>query len=370
MNSLYYFIKIAKKNKIMLIAYAAIIVVLTTLISGYYEDNYSKDVLNVGIIKKEESQFGNSLIEYLDKENNVYYYDSQESAELDLYTGFIDGVVEIPADSEKILLETNASPLKTFTDITNSQSIFLQRIVDKYPLYYKAMINAGQLDLQKLSTALNEKAEVHFSVNQNITEKRFNGFAGVYGFVIMMILIKLLGNLNISFNKKNIQIRNQISPKSNYRLKGEIILSQIIIAVLAFLIVTGFILFIIIPGMLKSRSLVYYLLFLFIWTMVVALFSGLINQISKTKSLNDIIGNTLPLIITFLSGSAIPIEFMPDFFQNIAKFSPLFYYNNGITKLSEFNFNIGGELLIIGAFGIAFFLTSLFLSKERKTQTI
>jgi hypothetical protein len=109
-------------------------------------------------VKNEESQFGNSLIEYLDRENNLYYYDSQESAELDFYTRFIDGIVEIPADSEKTLLETEDAALKVSTDITNSQSIFLQRVVNKYPLYYKAMADANRLDLQKLSAALDEKS--------------------------------------------------------------------------------------------------------------------------------------------------------------------------------------------------------------------
>ncbi len=370
MNALHYFIKIAKKNKIMLITYIAILVVFTSLINGSYEDKYSRQALNIGIIKNEESQFGNSLIEYLDKENKIYYYDSQESAELDLYTRIIDGVVEIPAGSEKRLLETNDPPLKIFTDITNTQSIFLQRIANKYPMYYKAMVNSGDLDLQKLSDSLDEKAEVIFSAEQNITEKRFNGFAGVYGFVVMMILIKLLGDLNISFNKKNIRIRNRISSKSSYRLKGEIMLAQILIAVFVFLIVTGFFLTLLFREMLKSQSLAYYLLFIFLWTMVVALFSNLINQISKSKSLNDIIGNALPLIIMFISGSSLPIEFLPGFIQNIAKFSPLFYYNRGIEKISESNFNIGNELLIIGAFGIAFYLASLYLSKERKSETL
>ncbi len=369
MNTLYYFIKIAQKYKLMIIVYVAILIIFTTLIAGSYEDAYSKTTLNIGIVKKEDSQFGNSLIEYLGKENNIYYYDSQESAELDFYTRFIDGIVEIPADSEKTLLETDKSSLKISTDITNSQSVFLQRVVNKYPLYYKAMVNAGKLDLQKLSAALDEKAEVIFSVKQNVTEKRFRGFAGVYGFVIMMILIKLLGDLNISFNKKNIQIRNQISSKSTYRLKGEISLAQIIIAVLVFALVTGFVLLAFFPGMLKSQTLAFYLLILFLWTMVVALLSGLINQISKTKALNAMIGNTLPLIIMFVSGSTLPIELLPDFIQNIAKFSPLFYYNKGILKISESNFDIGGELLIIAAFGVAFYLLSLYLNKERKAET-
>lgn len=82
------------------------------------------------------------------------------------------------------------------------------------------------------------------------------------------------------------------------------------------------------------------------------------------------IANALPVIIMFLSGSVLPIEFMPGFVQNIAKFSPLFYYNRGIVKISESNFDIGTELLIIVAFGVAFYLSALFLSKERKTETL
>lgn len=370
MNTLYYFMKIARKNKIMLIAYIGILVVLTSLVGSTYEDKYSKTTLNVGIIKNEDSKFGNSLIEYLDKENNVYYYDSQGAAELDLYTRFIDGIIEIPVDSEKTLLETNNPPLRIVTDITNSQSMFLQRIANKYPLYYKAMSKAGKPDVKKLSDVLDEKTDIIFSTDQNIAEKKFYGFAGIYGFVMMMILIKLLGDLSISFKKKDILIRNRISSKSNYRLKGEIALAQILIAVLAFLIVTGFFVLVLFRDILKSESLIFYLLIIFLWTMVIALFAGLINQISKSKALNDMIGNALPVILMFISGSVLPIEFMPAFIQKIAKFSPLFYYNKGIAKISESKFDIGSELLIIGVFGIAFYLASLYLSKERKTETL
>ncbi|HQC69156.1 MAG TPA: ABC transporter permease [Clostridia bacterium] len=370
MNTLYYFIKIAQKNKIMIIVYIAILIAFTMMTAGSYEDKYSKTALNIGIVKNEDSQFGNSLIEYLDKENHIYYYDSLEAAELDFYTRFIDGIVEIPKDSEKTLLETNNPALRVSTDVTNSQSIFLQRTVNKYPLYYKAMVNTGQLDLQKLYATLDEKAEVIFSANKPVIEKNFHGFTNVYGFVIMMLLIKLLGDLSISFNKKNIQIRNRISPKSGLRLKGELSLAQIFIAVLVFVFVTGFVLLMFYPGMLKSESLVYYLLILFLWTMVVALFANLINHISKTKNLTAMIGNTVPLVIMFLSGSSLPIEFMPSFMQKVARFSPLFYYNTGIMKITEGNYNISRELLIILAFGTAFFVASLFLSKERKSKTL
>ena len=57
----------------------------TTLIAGSYEDAYSKTRLNIGIVKRRQS-IRNSLIEYLGKENNIYYYDSQESAELILHS--------------------------------------------------------------------------------------------------------------------------------------------------------------------------------------------------------------------------------------------------------------------------------------------
>ena len=370
MNTLHYFIKIAQKNKLMITVYIVILIFFTTLLGGSYEDTYSKSALNIGIIKNEESQFGDSLIEYLDKENNIYYYDSLESAELDFFTRFIDGIVEIPIDSEKTLLETDDSPIRVSTDVTNSQSIILQRIVTKYPLYYKALADTGQLDLQRLSDAMDEKAEVVFSVKQSVIEKKFHGYALVYGFVIMMLLIKLLGDLNISFNKKDIQIRNRISPKSNIRIKGEISLAQIIISFLVFALVTGFVIILFFPGMLKSESLPAYLLILFLWTMVISLLSSLVNQIAKTKALNAMIGNTLPIIIMFVSGSTIPVEYMPDILQKVAKFSPLFYYNKGILKISESNFDIGGELLIIAAFGAAFYLMSLYLNKERKAETL
>ena len=354
----------------MIIVYLAIITVFSILSADAHDDRYAKTALNIGIVKKEESTFSNSLSEYLGKDNIIYYYDSLQMAELDLYTGFIDGIIEIPAGAEKMLLETDNPPLKVVVDISNSQSIFLHRIAAKYPLYYKAMINSEELDLQKLSKALDEKTDIVFTIKQSNVEKSFYGFAGVYSFVVMMILIKLLGDLNISFNKKNIQIRNRISAKSSYHLKGELVLAQIMIAVITFIVVNGIFLFVMYPEMLKSETLSYYLMTIFLWTMVVALLSNLINQISKTRTINEMFGNVLPIILAFISGSTLPLEFMPDFVQNIAKFSPLFYYNKAIIKISESNFSISNELMVISAFGIAFFLTSLYLNKERKTKTV
>ena len=174
MNTLQYFIKIANKNKILIIAYIAILIAFTSLSMSSSEDAYSKRPLNIGIVKQEDSQFGNSLIEHLGKGNTLYHYDSQELAELDLYTRFIDGIVVVPVDSERILLETDDSPLSIRTDVTNSQSIFLQRAVETYALYYKAMVDAGKLDLHKLSTVLDERVEVVFSTDRSPLEKKRN----------------------------------------------------------------------------------------------------------------------------------------------------------------------------------------------------
>ena len=50
----------------MLISYFAILLVLTTLISGLMKIGIQKNI-KYWAIKNEESQFGNSLIEYLDR---------------------------------------------------------------------------------------------------------------------------------------------------------------------------------------------------------------------------------------------------------------------------------------------------------------
>jgi hypothetical protein len=78
---------------------------------------------------------------------------------------------------------------------------------------------------------------------------------------------------------------------------------------------------------------------------------------------------TIFSILPFLIGyPAILNQFC--YFCKYQKFLYCFfaYYNKAILKISESNFNIGEELMIIMAFGIAFFLASLYLNKERKSQ--
>lgn len=368
MNTLKYYMKIARRNKIMLILYIIILVTITTQQGATFESKYTKGEMNIGIIKNEESQFSDSLVSYLDKDNNIYYYNSVEDAELDLFTRYLDGIVEIPENSENILLNSEDPPIKAITDITNPESRILQTISSKYPMYYKSMVNNDSLDLNKLSEVLDEKAKVVFLNPQTSAELKFFGFSNTYGFVIMMVLLKLLGDLHLSFTRKNIQIRNSVSAKGQNRINLELGLAQVIISGLVFVIVVGISLVLFFPDMLNSHSLKYYLILLGTWTLVVVFFSLLANQFAKTKALSDMMSNALPVMLMFLSGSAIPTELMPKFVQGIARFSPLYYFNIGIKKLSVGNLDITNELLVILAFGVAFYVTSLYLVREQRKQ--
>ena len=249
MNTLYYFIKIAKKNKVMIIVYIAILIVITMLTSGSYQDTYSKTALNIGIVKNEESQFANALIDYLDRENNLYYYDSQEAAELDFYTRFIDGIVEIPAGAEKTLLETEDAALKVSTDITNSQSIFLQRVV----VNTRFIIKRWQMQISWIYKS--------FPMRSMRGRRRLLGQSARYRKEISRVCerirlchddsVKAVGDLNISFSKKTFKSKPHFREKQ-HRFKGEISLAQIIIALLVFALVTGFVLVVFFRDMFAS----------------------------------------------------------------------------------------------------------------------
>lgn len=370
MNTFKFYMKIAWQNKIMLLLYVIILLTLTIIEGTAYEDNYSKTEINVGIIKEEESNFSNSLISYLNQDNNLYYYDSVKMAELDLYTRFIDGILLIPEGAERILLEEKTEPLSVYTDITNPQSRLLISITDKFGMYYKSMNNANELDLNRLSEILNVRSNVEFLQQQEEGVQKFFGFANAYGFVIMMVLFNLLGSLNLTFNKKEILIRNYVSPKSQSRINLELNLAQLLIAILIFIFVTIFVIVVLFRNILQSSSLIYYMSILGLWTLIVVFISAFVNQLAATKTLSNMISNALPVMLMFISGSAIPIEMMPDFVANIAKFSPLYYYNEAIKKISAGNFLIGNEVLILISFGIAFYITSIYIGREKGKTNI
>ena len=363
MNTIKYYMKIARQNKTMLLLYIIILVSITAIQGMSYEEIYNESEINIGVIKNDDSQFANSLINYLEKENSIYYYDSVDLAELDLYTRYIDGILEIPENSEGILLNSNNAPLKIYTDITNPQSRIFGSVANKYPMYYKSMFNSKDLDIDRLFNVLDEKAKIEFIKPQVNAELKFFGYVNAYGFVIMMILLKLLGDLHLSFNKRDIQIRSDVSPKNKTRINMELNFSQILISALVFIIVFSIGIFGFFPEMLKAQTLKYYVLILTLWTLVVVFFSSFVNRIGTSKAVTNMMSNALPVMLMFLSGSAIPIEIMPKFVQGVAKFSPLFYYNNAITKLSTGNLNIKNEVFILIAFSIAFYVTGLYLGK-------
>jgi len=69
----------------------------------------------------------------------------------------------------------------------------------------------------------------------------------------------------------------------------------------------------------------------------------------------------------FLSGTYFPLSMMPDYLQSVARFLPLFYFQNGL-KASMMTGDVTtalDDLAVIGLLAIAFILLGSFATRWR-----
>jgi ABC-2 type transport system permease protein len=79
------------------------------------------------------------------------------------------------------------------------------------------------------------------------------------------------------------------------------------------------------------------------------------------------LGNAISFPMMFLSGTYFPLSIMPGYLQNVARFLPLYYFQDGL-KASMMTGNVTtalGDLAVIGVLAIAFILVGSFATKWR-----
>ncbi len=90
----------------------------------------------------------------------------------------------------------------------------------------------------------------------------------------------------------------------------------------------------------------------------------LITRFVKEAQSAEAAANAFMFPMMFLAGSFFPLEMMPDFLRQIAKFLPLYYVNEGLrSSMITLNFNQAWfYAAVIGVFGIVVFILGVFLT--------
>ena len=368
-----YFIKIALKNKGIILSYTAIFFVLSIINGGtntQKETGFMETKLNIGIIDNSGSELSRSLTDYLGRKNNIIPTTSDEKyIKEQIFLQIADAVIIIPEDFEKKVLSKEKS-IELYKDNRKVESYQIQSQINKFISFVNATYENGEFDLSNVNTALDEEVEVSLieSPNNNINQKVNTWFKFYFNFtsyIIMGIYISVIGFVMTDFINKEVENRRKVSSIKFLKFNKEIYLGQFTIASFITLI------FILGSVVLKGKYIGEVDFFKYVINTIVFSFSALclvflINNITNNKFIISGISTVLSLGTSFISGVMVPQELLGDKVLTIAKFFPTYYFVkiNGmdIGSILDVKYEILMQLL----FGITFLVLGLYFSKSRQ----
>ena len=367
-----YFIKIALKNKWIILSYTIIFFVMSILSGAgatQREDSFMETRLNIGIIDNSNSELSNGLKKYLEGKNNIRdTIDDVDYIKEQIFLEMADAIIIIPEDfQEKVINKENS--IEIYNDDRKIESLQIQNQVNKFLMFANASYEDGEFDLDNVNLALNEKIEVELIDNnsaKNIGINRwFKNYYNFTSYVIMGMYISIIGLVMADFRDENVDNRMKISSKKLLNFNREIYLGQLTLAsIITFLFILGSI-------VLKGKyigeiNFSKYIINTIAFSFAILCFTFFLNNFTKNKFIINGISTVLSLGTSFISGIMVPQELLGEKTLALAKFFPNYYF----VRINEMTVNsfsdIKFELFMQILFAAVFVLMGLYFSKVKQ----
>jgi ABC-2 type transport system permease protein len=365
-----YFIKIALRNKGVILSYTIIFFILSILNgsgAAEREPSFIETRLDIGIIDNCNSELSNRLKDYLGKKNNIIdTMPDEEYIKEQIFLEALDAVVIIPKDfDEKVINKENS--IQMYNDDRKVESLQIQNQINKFLTFVNATYENREYNLVDVESALDEETKVELiesntDVSNDGIAMWFKFYFNFTSYVILAIYISAIGLVMTEFKDESIQNRTKISSKKFLQFNKEMYLGQLMVASMITLI------FILGSVVLKGKYIGEvqfgkYVLNTIVFSLSALCLTFLINNITKNKFVINALSTVLSLGTSFISGVMVPQQYLGEKVLTIAKFFPTYYFvrinEMTVNSFSDMRFEILMQLL----FAVVFLLMGLYFSK-------
>lgn len=279
-----------------------------------------------------------SLIEYMEKTSNIISIQKTEEAMNDaLFYRDVSYIIEIPKNYRNDFL-TNQNPKievkKTGDYEASLAEMLLERYLHLASIYQKVGMSEEEI-VQNIERTLAKEVEVE--ITSKLDTSRLEKATSYYNFANYCILagcIYVICLILSSFRNEAIQKRTIISSMNIREYNLKLLLSNSLFAFVLWAFYVG-LSFILLGDIMFSIQGVYYMLNSFLFTFCAVTIAFLIGNLIHNKNAINGIVNVIALGSSFLCGSFVPMEFLPDGVLNSSKFLPSYWYIKTNELLSE-----------------------------------
>ena len=367
-----YFMKIALRNKGVILGYTLMLLVFAIIYGGTSSEkmvNFEEVSLNIGVINKSHSDLSKGLVDYLGKGNKIVETeDDEDFIKEQIFLQAANAIIIIPEDFDEKVIAKEAS-VEIFRDERKVETYQIQNQVNKYISFVNASYEDGEFNLPNVINALDKSANVSFIDSGNGANQAINNWFKFYynfvAYIIMAIYIAVIGFVMTDFINKEVENRRKVSSKRFLDFNREIYLGQMSIAIIiTIILILGSV--IMRGSYLSEIHFSKYVLNTFVFSFSALCLVFLINNITNNKYLITGLSTVLSLGTSFISGVMVPQEYLGENVLRIARFFPTYYFvninNREISSLIEIRYEIAMQVL----FGLGFFLIGLYFSRAKQ----
>lgn len=376
------YMKIAWKNKWMILLYLGIFFCVTILFQRFVPEGaegYTAESVPVGIVDEDGGEAAESLINYIGRTNEtILLEDDRESLQEDLFYRNVGYIVRIPEGfMEKCIL--GEEKIEAVTVPGTYAGYYVDQQVNSYMVYARSYAAAGFTETEIASAmAHRDKAEV--------TLVDFSGNAGqvpAYTFyyrylpyLLLSVLGYVMGYILMGFRRGSLPQRMQASAVPERRQSIEGLAASLVIALALWGVSAAVSVVMYRQDIFESGKLIWFLLNSLAMLLTALSLSHLVGTLVKSSNALNGIVNIISLGMCFVCGVFVEIDLLSSGVRKAAQFLPVYWYETVNTLLTDHRtvaVSIRSEVLSgIGiqiVFAIAFVCVTLAVAKRSRRSS-
>ena len=391
------FLKIALKNYPSVIIYFVVFMIVAIMATSQGKESekelYKDEEISFTVFNRDGSALGEAIKDYLSVKNTyVEVADNEEAIRVALYYRDIYYAVIVPEGFEEAVASGKDMELMNYKVTNTSVGYYMDMYIENYMKTLKSYIvadNDMETAIKKTLDTLKNSVDVQLVAdinNSGITgnpmatstisdDKPMSYYFYQYiPYIFLAIVITGMGPILITFGKKDVKMRINVSAQS-FKSYGVQMFLGIVTFGAVIMGIFNILAYVLYGSTISMTAFVCYLILTLCFLLVclgITYFAGFVF------SKSDVMGgfaNVVSLGFSFLGGVFVPLEFLGSTIKNIARLTPTYWYIKandvivGVEKFSDLNMeafmkNCG----ILVLYALAFFCIGLAVLRYKREE--
>lgn len=373
------FLKVLNKCKVPIITYTIILIFFGAfnMTTSDNSTNFVASKPDILIINNDEKVgVTENLINYIEKNSNIINIKDDEEAINDaLFYRDVNYIIYIPDNYRQDFLD-GKNPKIEIKSTGDYQSSLAEMMLERYIKVANIYLAESYTEKELIANVNDTLAkQTQIELTSKLDTDQLSKVAFYYNFANYAILagcVYVVCLILSSFKNEKIQKRTIISSMNYKKYNKQLLVSNGLFAVVLWMFYV-LLSFILLGNIMFTMHGLMYIMNSFIFTICALTIAFLIGNIMNNKEAINGIVNVVALGSSFLCGSFVPMEWLPDTVLKIAHILPSYWYiksNELIKTVEKFNFEalkpIFINMSVMVGFILIFVIITNIVSRNRK----